>query len=518
MMRSVSSVRKTKFWAFVGLLLVAGVFRVAVARWLPNDAPDDGRVYAQMARNILEQHVYSASGQPPYNPTLIRLPGYSIFLAAIYSVFGHYNNSAVRIIQALIDTATCILVAIVAFYWESRPERKRSSATAALALAAINPFTAIYVATILTEALASFLAITLCLLSTLALSAADLKRSLWWWMATGLVGSVAVFIRPDMGLFVAAAGIVLVLVSLFSRARTVDQRVQLTLRRRAQRLFLQGALLSVAFVLVLIPWTIRNWRIFHVFEPLAPSHAEMPGEFVPRGYETWLKTWLDDRRYIGPMLWSLWEQPIDIDDIPDSAFNSDEERARVEELIDQYNEPAQEDEEENEEGNQDIKEPAQPQPTPPPDMTPEIDAEFGQIARERIARAPLRYYVWLPLKRAMALWFDTHSEYYPFDGELFPLDEIDYSSHQQIWLPIFAVLVWLYTLLGIAGGWVLLRTRQVAARRFLLLAVLMIFLRVAFFSTVVNPEPRYVVEIFPFLSILGGLALGRIALRVRQQA
>jgi hypothetical protein len=33
------------------LLLVALAFRLAVARYLPNDDPDDGRIYAQMARN-----------------------------------------------------------------------------------------------------------------------------------------------------------------------------------------------------------------------------------------------------------------------------------------------------------------------------------------------------------------------------------------------------------------------------------------------------------------------------------
>jgi hypothetical protein len=35
----------------------------------------------------------------------------------------------------------------------------------------------------------------------------------------------------------------------------------------------------------------------------------------------------------------------------------------------------------------------------------------------------------------------------------------------------------------------------------------MIILRLAFFATLENPEPRYVVEAFPFLSILGGIAV-----------
>jgi hypothetical protein len=48
----------------------------------------------------------------------------------------------------------------------------------------------------------------------------------------------------------------------------------------------------------------------------------MPGEFVPRGYNQWLRTWLDDESYVGPFLWSLDSEPIDIDDVPQSSFDS----------------------------------------------------------------------------------------------------------------------------------------------------------------------------------------------------
>ena len=54
-------------------------------------------------------------------------------------------------------------------------------------------------------------------------------------------------------------------------------------------------------------------------------------------------------------------------------------------------------------------------------MTPEVDAGFAQIARERISRHPLRYYVCYPAN-ALTLWFDTHSQFYPFEGELLPFE------------------------------------------------------------------------------------------------
>lgn len=541
--------RRNGLFVYALLLIAALSFRVAVARFLPNDTPDDGKVYAQIARNVLEQHVYSAETEPPFTPTLIRLPGYPLFVAAVYSLFGHNDNGAVRIIQALIDAATCALIALVAFLWEPDEDRKRISSIAALALAVACPFTTIYVATILTETATMFLAAGMCLTATLAFKA-SFKKALWLWITTGLIAGVAVLFRPDSGLFALAIGITLVTATLGHAGEDRMSSKRQVVFHRTMRATYIGAVFSVAFCLVLVPWTIRNYRVFHLFQPLAPAHAEMPGEFVPRGYLFWLRTWIDDGRYVGPVLWSLDSAPIKIADIPDRAFDSADEKQRVSSLLEKYNHADEEAElftnqpgpqnsptpegqaEQNEtesdqadqgseengadddskdggdEGDQDDENSAADQPTDQAvEMTPDIDAGFAQIARERISRQPLRYYVWLPLKRAHSLWFDTHSQYYPFEGDLLPLDELDYDIHQQYWLPLFAVLTLIYSLLGIAGAWFLWQTRVFSARLLVLLAALMIFLRIGFFATLENPEPRYVVEVFPFLSILGGIAI-----------
>jgi hypothetical protein len=613
---------RKQLYLFTLLLILAASFRIAVAHWLPNDAPDDGRVYAQIARNVLEQHVYSIEAQPPYDPTLIRLPGYPLFVASIYSIFGHGNNGAVRMVQALIDTATCALVALLAFYWQPDEKRKRATAIAALALAAVCPFTTIYSATILTEVPTTFLLMAMMLTVTLALRKTftteetresqtknkHFRPAVLWWSISGLCGGLAVLFRPDSGLFVAAVGITLVVsglrplwsavarrgtdtlecadLSALSKAapgrRTPNSRFALPAHSRFSRTVAAGAIFSCAFMVVLLPWTVRNARVFHLFQPLAPSHAEMPGEFVPRGYNSWLRTWLDDERYIGTFLWSLDTQPIDIEDMPASAFDSLEEKTRVAALFDKYNHP---DGSPEPNANQTHSQPsptpqpspsvassaskiipampdepgptkkpstARPSPTAKPktnaeepdeneendnsseegdqgdnseseeadqeaepgavEMTPDIDAGFAQLARERITRHPFRYYVWLPLKRAHTMWFDTHSQYWPFEGNLLPLEDLDYEHRQQLWLPLFAGLTAVYTLLGLAGGWLLWTSNTAAARRWLLLTVLAILLRLILFSAMENPEPRYLVEFFPFLSILGGIAIAGVSL------
>ena len=554
--------KRDRMLVYTLLLVAAFSFRVAVARILPNDAPDDGRVYDQIARNVLERHVYSHESEPPFAPSLIRMPGYPLFLAGVYSVFGHDDKTAVRIVQALTDTTTCALIALVAFLWEPDKGRKRRSSIAALALAAACPFTTIYVATILTETPTMFFAVAMSLTATLALKANSPQKTLWLWIVTGLIAGVAVMFRPDSGLFALALGLTLVVATLARAGDLKLSKQREELLYRTARTFCLGAVFSLAFCLVLVPWAIRNYRVFHLFQPLSPAHAEMPGEFVPRGYLTWVRTWIDDGRYIGPAIWMLDAGQIKLAAIPARAFDSAEEKQRVGALLEKYNHPPEEPElftdepdsqssptpedqsKQNEQGETGKNEanktdqsdeanadegdgkgddedqsdegvPADEAPDQSVEMTPEIDAGFAQIARERIARHPFRYYVWLPLKRAHSLWFDTHSEYYPFQGELLPLDDLDHNIHQQYWLPLFAGLTLLYSLLGIAGGWFLWQTRNFNARLCVLLAGLMIFLRVGFFASLENPEPRYVVEVFPFLSILGGIAVARMSALIR---
>src|SRR6266853_1052995 len=227
MAKVISSFSRRELYIIVALLALAGGFRMVVALRWPNDGPDDGRTYAQIARNLLEQHVYSHETEAPYDPSLIRLPGYPLFLASIYTVFGHTNNGAVRVVQALIDTATCALVALLAFYWQPNEKRKRATAIAALALAAVCPFTAIYAATILTEVPTTFLVLAMCLAATFALGErattedteeakdnTSFKKPLLWWLVAGLLGGLAVLFRPDSGLFAAAIGLTLVITGL----------------------------------------------------------------------------------------------------------------------------------------------------------------------------------------------------------------------------------------------------------------------------------------------------------------
>src|SRR5439155_469867 len=220
----------------------------------------------------------------------------------------------------------------------------------------------------------------------------------------GLFAGLGMMFRPDSGLFAAAICLTVLIVGLRRFWSAPPKRSTKFLSRT----FAATLIFSFACLLVLTPWTIRNWRVFHLFQPPQP----LPTSVNPKNQRK-----------------------------NSNANNSEKE-------TDNENSNDQEDEDEN---APDESDQAPPQEHGPVEMTPEIDAGFAQIASERIARHPFRYYVWVPAKRAHALWFNTHSDFYPFEGALLPLDDLDRDAHQHIWLPLFALLVGIYTVLGVAG-------------------------------------------------------------------
>ena len=537
--------RKKRIRLVIGCVafIAALVLHISIAFYLASDEAGDGIIYSRMAVVLLEQGVFSADTQAPYTPTLIRLPGYPIFLAGVYSVFGHGNNTPVRVIQGIVYAITCVLAALLAWNWtEGKRRRRRKAAWWAFILAAVCPFTAIFSAVILTETLTMFFLAAMTLAATYGLKSVNRTASWLWWIAAGLIAGVAVFLRPDSGLFAFGLGLTLAVSVLFKRPQVP------TFGRNFAGVIVKGILFSVAFMLPLVPWTVRNERVFGLFQPLAPTHAEAPGEFVPHGYYLWLRTWINDSRYIPAMQWGLEIQRIKIEQVPAFAFDSDEEKTEVAALLDQYNnsdpdhpmaadqKQTQDDSDDsddssaddnsadqnddNSDNNSDDQSDSSDQNDQQPEelnlkISPQVDAAFQQIAEERIARRPFYFYVTLPAERASSMWFDTHSDYYPFNGELFPMKDLDLDNNQEIWLPLFAAGVWLYTLLAAVGAVFLLISKYRRSWLWLLMVLLLSVPRIAFFGTLENPEPRYLVELFIFAVILGGIALARIGFRRR---
>jgi hypothetical protein len=619
---------KTKIIIALLLTIVALGFRLFLALRYPNDWPGDAKIYSLMAKNIIERNIYSSDSEEPFQPTYFRVPGYPLFLVAIYQKFGADNNRAVRIIQAILDTISCWLVALLALYWSPNSwavEKRRRAMLIALAFAASCPFTAVYVTVLLTEVWAMLLILACTFAATVALKTQKRARAFSSWLVAGLFAGAATMFRPDAGMFAAGVGFSLSLIGLSQtflqwRIRKTDasslhadasflqtaasepqahessadesstskiQTNELAIGkafdssspwRKLALTIISGVIFSFGFALVLTPWTIRNARIFGVFQPIAPASASMPGEFVAVGYNAWLRSWVDSEFYTQTVDWPLDERHITIEQMPDYAFDSAEQKAKVAALLDLYNNPqvktnnatpaqtndknlnaeskaagkndsknksktttaqspnqspkspiekssankdasqnqevvadddsgdedATGDEDSSDDDDDDQEEPAIVK------MTAEIDAGFAQIANERKANHPFRYYFITPFKRARYLWFTTHSQYYPFSGEMY-YKTFDKDTHQEFWLPLFTALTWFYTILGFAGLFVLWKHTE--TRRWLVLLAFLILPRFIYLATLQNPEPRYVVEFFPLVLAVSALAIATVKIK-----
>ncbi len=509
------------------VVCAAGAVHVSIARSFVTEQPDDSFLYVRLAVNLIDHGTFSADTAEPFAPTLIRLPGYPLFLAAVYTIAGKGNDIAVRTVQGVSYTATCLLAAMLAFSWIGARDRRRRAARTAFVLAAICPFIVVYAATLLTEALTTFLFAATLLAATHGFRTRSTSRSLKWWAFAGVLAGANVLLRPDAGLFAFGIGLTTVLNVFGGRGK---------LLARFWGRMVRAGVFSIFFVLVLVPWTIRNESRFGVFQPLAPAHAESPGDFVPHGYYHWLRTWINDPKYIGPMLWDFESKPIKIEDISPAALATEDEKQAVAALIAKYNasdpdhppevkkDDAPKDESSDDDGTDDSGDQAddradQADADKPDDnaaeihwnlkIDPETDAGFEKLAQERVARGPWQYYLLLPAERSARMWFDTHSDHYPFSGELFPLKDLDEQAGQHIWLPLFGSLTWLYTVLAWGGAMILVFGGR-RERVWLMLAVLACVPRVVFFGTLENPEPRYLIELFVPAAILGAMFIGRL--------
>ena len=271
---------------FLGTTLAALALRLFFFFHFPT-VTDDSRIYADLATNWLQHGIYGQTQltQPVQQivPTDARLPGYPAFLAAIFWLFGAGNFKAVLLMQILLDLATCLIVADLA-----RRTVSERAGRIAFVLAALCPFLANYASAVLTETLEI-------LFTTLALDGATaaLNRmrdaragigALKLWAATGVAIAACILLRPDGGILLAATAFYLVVLAWKKNADN----------RNIADVLAAGIIVVVFALAPLAPWTIRNFRTLHHFQPLAPRYANETDELVPRGFIRWVKTWIAD--------------------------------------------------------------------------------------------------------------------------------------------------------------------------------------------------------------------------------
>jgi hypothetical protein len=431
----------------------------------------DTKFYDELARNWVDHGVYGLFVRGQLTAADMRMPGYPAFLACVYAVFGR-SGRAIMVVQAFIDLVTCVLTATIAARVAPASNQTRT-AKVALWLAALCPFTANYNAAVLTEVLATFLTTLAVLAFLTALSRAstnspspppDKTTSLSeaaCWLLTGMLVGIGTLVRPETPLLLLAAGLVL---AVYWRSR-----------RNWSKLFLAVAWMSLGLILPLAPWAARNARTMGRVEFLAPRYAESYGDFMPRGFYAWTGTWMVRFGEAYLVTWKLGKQPIRIEDLPASAFDSSTERARVEALLARYNSNLQ--------------------------MTPVLDREFAMIARVRTEHRPIRTYLEIPLARMWTMWFTPRVALLPYSGELWPLAEKWRGNRMDFGVTLgFGILNFVYFGMALIGAW---RFRRRPAVAFLITFVV---IRTLFLTQLQTVEPRYVIVCYPVILALGALA------------
>jgi len=445
------------------LAALAGLaLRILFILKFPVTDSGDAPFYIELAWNWLKNRVYGFPVHGLLTPVDMRTPGYPAFLAAIFAFAGN-SPRAVMLVQAVLDVATCFLIALIASRLAPSPYRRRVFVIA-LWLGALCPFTANYTAVVLTETLVTFLtavAILVLIETEAGAGQGDERRGIVssWWFLAGIVTGFGTLVRPETPLILLAVGIVLV-----AKWRRPGDWMKLL---RA------GVLMGIGLFLPLVPWAARNWHQFHEVRFLAPRYSELPGEYTPHGFIDWTNTWLWRFRDVYLTHWKLNEEEISIDDIPSSAFDSPEQRARVGDLLDEYNEQLT--------------------------VGPELDAKFREIAGERTARHRVRTYMEIPFLRCFTMWFTPRVELLPISGHLTPIRE-EWEDDRPDFLETLGLVIvnCIYTGLALAAGCLAWRRPGCS-----FLIVFMIVRTVFFAYEVETVEPRYVLECFPAVVTLG---------------
>jgi 4-amino-4-deoxy-L-arabinose transferase-like glycosyltransferase len=438
-------IRKHGWW--FGAVALAAVLLRLFFIWKMAVVTDDSLFYGDIASNLIHHNGYGTQQSWGWQPTVSRLPGYPLFLAFSFLLGGDNHYRAAMLLQLVFDLLSCLLVADIA-----RRVLGERAARTAFVLAAFCPFLMSYVAAPLTECLEIFCTAAAVDCALVALT----RRSPRWWIGCGISCAWAILLRPDGGLLLGSIG--LAMAALGWREKS-----------RRRELLTAVVLLGAVSLAPLVPWTIRNWRVFHLFQPLVARSATDPGEYVATGWGGWTTTWLLDYANTEDVGFPVPGQAVDPNDIPSWAYNSAAQRAQAEKLLAQYN-------------NTNYQ------------MTPELDRQFAVLAAENIRLHPVRYHLLLPAGRMLDMWLRPRTELMPVDTHFWKFKQ---DPHDSLCALALAALNLAYVAAAVAGAWVMRRRVKYLG---LLLAYPVV--RSLFLATIGASEDRYTMECFPFVFVL----------------
>ena len=396
----------------------------------------DGWEYHFEAVNILKYGTFSRSEVPPIQPTYTRVPGYPLFLAGVYFLFGIQYKYAL-IVQ--------VLLSVITAYWifrlilDSTIPKAKQIANLFLIVHVVYFRADIFVNHILSETLTTFITVGI---------AYYLLHQKNLYKASILLG-YGMIVRVDM---VILPVFILLFLWIYRKKYLFSYRK-----------------IAVSCFLLIIPislWIMRNAITFGIFMPVS---APFPIQSVSKsGFALWCKTWITNENEMQRGHWSIMfceYQDFGKADIPQYAFWSDKEKQDILAIQHQINETHT--------------------------YTPAMDSIFRQYAYLHIQQKPFKVLVLNPIRTGWNLWVHTGSEYFWFLQGISLHDAFQnpfiVSHFFKILLSGMYVLLLLFAFLGLVFFFAYKLWKY---RLFILLIALWLH-RTSFYMFLFLPEHRY---------------------------
>ena len=193
----------------------------------------DSSMYLELAKNLIENHVFSISSTEPFVPHVFRTPGYPIFLA-IFQCLGLESPYWIVFSQELIYAIT-----MIAFYYFGKELFDKNIIRGGLIFLLLEPGGLAYPKLILTEILfLPFLIISILFIGNY------LKQSNYRYLiAAGVMMGLGAIVRPGMLYFPMISGIALIAFDCRNRKN-----------------WLHTGMMILTFSILVSPWLIRNYQ------------------------------------------------------------------------------------------------------------------------------------------------------------------------------------------------------------------------------------------------------------------
>ena len=242
--------------ALLGLVVRAYVVVNPVA-----NPADDSHAYYALSKALYEEGSF---GGPEFHDSSDWSPGAPFLYAAAFYATGGAREGTVRIVEALLGVATILVVFALGWRLGGRELGRWVGLFSAFAVAVYPPF--LHTTGELMSEPPAMLTLPAAILAFLWASE---KRSTWAWLAPGLLFGLTAMFRPEY-LLVGAAFVVLAGIRAW--------------RASGWRLGLAGAaVLLVALLLPILPWTIRNVVVLDRVVPISTGggKALYVGTYLP---------------------------------------------------------------------------------------------------------------------------------------------------------------------------------------------------------------------------------------------